>query len=72
MRLGPISSLSRNSFYNYVPNVGPFGQDEGLSPLKKFSEYEAVATHADGLEFSVGVSVHYRLLPAGSKNVSVK
>ncbi len=67
MQLGPITSLNRNTMYNFSPNVFSSDEGEGPSPLKKSSEFEAVAANADGLEFSIGVSVSYRLLPPGGK-----
>jgi uncharacterized protein YggE len=62
MQLGSITSLSRNPF-----GISYYHEDEGLLPLKQLNEREVVAARADRLEFTVSVTVSYRLLPAGGK-----
>ena len=61
MKLGPLNSLSRNMMNMYQPSWNPYGDDNGPSPLARKSEFEAVATSADSLEFTIGVSVSYHL-----------
>ncbi|MEN6449391.1 MAG: SIMPL domain-containing protein [Thermoguttaceae bacterium] len=64
MKLGPIVSLNGGTGYNVgVAYTAPYySEDDSPSPLKKLSNSEVVATRADGLEVTVGVSVTYRLL----------
>ncbi len=63
MKLGPIVTLSSEGAYNFNFGRMNYGEDDGLSSLKKLGDNEAVAKNMEDMEFSVVINASFRLLP---------